>query len=51
MDQNVLAKRASVHANTIGTMETRILALEEAGVEFLNYDRPGVRLREPRIKR
>lgn len=61
MDQITLAERSKVSANTIRSMEGKgasILtsgldtiravqaALEEAGVEFLNHGRPGVRLRE-----
>ena len=57
-----LAKAAGVHVNTISGMESRAAllltsgadvvlkvqrALEAAGVEFLNGDRPGVRLRDP----
>ena len=61
MDQSALAKRAGVNVNTIRNMErsaagpiagraayvqTVQAALEAAGVEFLNGDRPGVRLKE-----
>ncbi|WP_322430501.1 hypothetical protein [Labrys sp. ZIDIC5] len=60
MDQGALAARAGVNINTIGSMEKRgantltsgldkiravQMVLEEAGVEFLNHGRPGVRLR------
>ncbi|MGA0595164.1 hypothetical protein [Enterovirga sp. CN4-39] len=60
MDQVTLAQRAGVSANTIRSMEGRgaqLLSsslstvsavqrvLEEAGVEFLNHGRPGVRLK------
>jgi transcriptional regulator with XRE-family HTH domain len=51
-----LAARAGVHRNTIARAETEfadhghavaqiVRAIEAAGVEFLNGDRPGVRLR------
>ncbi len=61
MDQNTLADRAGVNVNTIRNMEAKgsgvltsgmdvvrkvQLALEAAGVEFLDHGRPGVRLRE-----
>ena len=57
-----LAERATVNVNTIRNMESKgagllnsgakvvrkvQLALEAAGVEFLNHGRPGVRLKEP----
>lgn len=61
MDQEALAERAGVAANTVRRMEamdsTLIAklptiqrlqrALEAAGIEFTNGDRPGVRMREP----
>ena len=61
MEQEPLAQRARVSANTIRRMEgfdgpigartdtIRRLqqVLEEAGVEFLDGDRPGVRMRTP----
>jgi hypothetical protein len=61
MDQSELAKRARVNVNTIRNMEragagpiagravnvqTVQAVLEAAGIEFLNGDRPGVRLRQ-----
>ncbi|MFG1263632.1 helix-turn-helix transcriptional regulator [Xanthobacter aminoxidans] len=60
LDQSELARRAGVNINTIGAMEKRgpemltsgldkitavMRALEDAGVEFLNHGRPGVRLK------
>ena len=60
MDQKTLAKDAGVNVNTIRAMEARrgqMLksgletirkvqgVLEELGIEFLNHDEPGVRLR------
>ena len=63
MDQGLLAEAAGVHVNTIRKMEAKEgapitsgmdvvrkvqLALEAAGVEFLNHGRPGVRLKEAR---
>ena len=60
MDQITLARLAGVSANTIRSMEARRTetltsgldtvravqkALEDAGVEFLNHGRPGVRLK------
>lgn len=60
MDQATLARRAKVNVNTVRTMEACgagtltsgldtirkvMVALEAAGVEFLNGGRPGVRLR------
>ena len=60
MDQVTLAERSKVSANTIRAMEGKganlltsgldtvravQVALEAAGVEFLNHGRPGVRLR------
>ena len=59
MDQNALADAAGVNVNTIRNMEAKgsailtssvevvrrvQMALEAAGVEFLNHGRPGVRL-------
>ncbi|PVE23655.1 hypothetical protein DC522_14485 [Microvirga sp. KLBC 81] len=59
MAQEALAAAAGVHVNTIRKMEAHAagvitspahivlkvqLALEAAGVEFLNHGRPGVRL-------
>jgi hypothetical protein len=61
MDQITLAKLSGVSANTIRSMEARKAetltsgldtvravqsALEAAGVEFLNGEQPGVRLRK-----
>ena len=61
LDQATLAERANVNVNTIRNMEAKggsiltsgvdvvrrvQMALEAAGVEFLNHGRPGVRLRE-----
>ncbi len=61
MDQSDLAERAGVNVNTIRNMEAKgrglltsgmdvvrkvQLALEAAGVEFLNHGRPGVRLKD-----
>jgi transcriptional regulator with XRE-family HTH domain len=61
MDQTTLAMRAGLNVNTISAMEKRgpsvltsgldkiravIRVLEDAGVEFLNHGRPGVRLRK-----
>jgi hypothetical protein len=62
MEQIELAKRARVAIGTVRRMEsfdgevgarTSTLslvkrALEKAGIEFLNDDRPGVRMRSPR---
>ncbi len=60
MDQNALADAAGVNVNTIRNMEAKgsgiltssmevvrrvQMALEAAGVEFLNHGRPGVRLK------
>lgn len=60
MEQVVLADAAGVNVNTIRNMESKgaavltssvevvrrvQLALESAGVEFLNHGRPGVRLK------
>ena len=60
MDQAALAKRAGVAAEAIDAMENRgaegilgeraaikaiMAALAEAGIEFLNHGRPGVRLK------
>lgn len=60
IEQADLASRADVHVNTIRKMEAKTvaditsgadvvrrvqLALEAAGIEFLNHGRPGVRLR------
>jgi hypothetical protein len=60
MDQITLAKLSGVSANTIRSMEARKAetltsgldtvravqaSLEDAGVEFLNHGRPGVRLK------
>lgn len=60
MDQGGLAKAAGVNINTISSMEKKAeatltsgldvvrrvqVALEAAGVEFLNHGRPGVRLK------
>jgi hypothetical protein len=60
MDRAALAKRAGVAAEAVDAMENRgaegilgeraaikavVAALEEAGIEFLNHGRPGVRLR------
>jgi hypothetical protein len=60
MEQAALAKAAGVSKNTISNMESRgaeklvsgfktvsavQAALEDAGIEFLNHGRPGVRLR------
>ena len=62
MNQGDLAKRAQLNINTIQNMEgagagpiagraANVQAvqviLEEAGIEFLNSDRPGVRLKAP----
>jgi|tagenome__1003787_1003787.scaffolds.fasta_scaffold20945813_2 transcriptional regulator with XRE-family HTH domain len=61
LDQEKLAERAGVAANTIrrmeamdGTLAAKLptiqrlqRVLEAAGVEFTNGDRPGVRMREP----
>ena len=62
MDQTTLAERASVNVNTIRNMEAKgaveitsgadilrrvQIALEAAGVEFLDHGRPGVRLKPP----
>jgi predicted transcriptional regulator len=61
MEQEALAEAAGVSANTIrrmegfngpigartGTLRQLQRVLEEAGVEFTNGDRPGVRMREP----
>jgi DNA-binding XRE family transcriptional regulator len=59
MDQSALADAAGVNVNTIRNMEAKggniltssmevvrrvQVALEAAGVEFLNHGRPGVRL-------
>lgn len=59
MDQKELARRAGVNPNTIVAMEKKgaetltsgldkiravMVALEQAGVEFLNHGQPGVRL-------
>ncbi len=59
LDQRELARRAGVNVNTIVAMEKKgsgtltsgldkiravMLALEAAGIEFLNHGRPGVRL-------
>lgn len=59
MEQGSLADAAEVHVNTIRKMEAKAsaeitsgadvvrkvqLALEAAGVEFLNHGQPGVRL-------
>jgi DNA-binding XRE family transcriptional regulator len=59
MEQAALADAAEVHVNTIRKMEAKAsaeitsgadvvrkvqLALEAAGVEFLNHGQPGVRL-------
>jgi DNA-binding XRE family transcriptional regulator len=59
MDQSALAEAAGVNVNTIRNMEAKgsgiltssmevvrrvQMALEAAGVEFLNHGRPGVRL-------
>jgi DNA-binding XRE family transcriptional regulator len=61
VDQQQLADAASVHVNTIRNMEAKgrgeitsaapVLrrvqtALEHLGVEFINGERPGVRMRE-----
>jgi transcriptional regulator with XRE-family HTH domain len=57
-----LAERAGVTANTVtriengadakqSTMEKLRHALEEAGIEFTNGDRPGVRLRNASFKK
>lgn len=61
MEQGALADAAGVHVNTIRKMEAKAtgeltsgadvvrkvqMALEAAGVEFLNHGRPGVRLRD-----
>jgi DNA-binding XRE family transcriptional regulator len=61
MEQGALADAAGVHVNTIRKMEAKAteeltsgavivrkvqMALETAGVEFLNHGRPGVRLRD-----
>jgi DNA-binding XRE family transcriptional regulator len=60
MDQSALADAADVNVNTIRNMEAKggniltssmevvrrvQIALEAAGVEFLNHGRPGVRLK------
>jgi predicted transcriptional regulator len=60
MDQGALAKVADVSVNTIRNMEASKegtinannhtvvavqKALEKAGIEFLNHDQPGVRLK------
>jgi DNA-binding XRE family transcriptional regulator len=60
MEQGALADAAGVHVNTIRKMEAKAaaeitsgadivrkvqMALEAAGVEFLNHGQPGVRLR------
>jgi len=60
IDQITLADKAGVNVNTIRNMERRGAdtltsgletirtvqsVLEAAGIEFLNHDRPGVRLR------
>ncbi len=60
MDQAALAEAAGVNVNTIRNMEAKgrniltssmevarrvQMALEAAGVEFLNHGRPGVRLK------
>ena len=60
MDQGALAAKAGVNINTISAMEKRgpqlltsgldkvtavMRILEEAGVEFLNHGKPGVRLK------
>jgi transcriptional regulator with XRE-family HTH domain len=62
MNQGDLAKRAQLNINTIQNMEGAgagpiagraanvqavQVTLEEAGIEFLNSDRPGVRLKAP----
>ena len=62
VEQSDLAQAAGVHVNTIRKMEWKgaaeitsgadvvrkvQLALEAAGVEFLNHGRPGVRLKRP----
>ena len=63
-DQSALAEQAGVNVNTIRNMESKAgstltsgvdvvrkvqIALEAAGVEFLNHGRPGVRLREQQV--
>jgi hypothetical protein len=63
MDQGTLAKAADVNVNTIRNMEASKdetisannqtvvavqKALERAGIEFLNHDQPGVRLKPKR---
>lgn len=63
MEQAMLAQRADVAIEAIVAMENRaakavlgepdavkavVAALEAVGIEFLNHDRPGVRLRPPR---
>ena len=63
MDQAALAERAGVDVAAIGAMEARgaeavsgerdafkavVAALGDAGIEFLNHGRPGVRLRADR---
>ena len=63
IEQSELADKAGVHVNTIRKMEWKgpaeltsgadvvrkvQVALEAAGVEFLNHGRPGVRLKKPR---
>ena len=63
VEQTDLASRAGLHVNTIRKMEGKgsaeitsgadvvrkvQIALETAGIEFLNHGRPGVRLREPK---
>lgn len=62
VEQTELAAQADLHVNTIRKMEAKgageitsgadivrrvQVALEAAGVEFLNHGRPGVRLRVP----
>ena len=64
MDQDELARRAKVNVNTVRNMEASgagtiagraqnvqavQLTLEQAGVEFQNHGRPGVRMREPGV--
>lgn len=59
IDQKELARRAGVNVNTIVSMEKKgsgmltsgldkvravMAALEDAGIEFLNHGRPGVRI-------
>jgi transcriptional regulator with XRE-family HTH domain len=63
LDQAALAKRANISPNTISAMEKRgaegltsgldtiravMAVLEAAGIEFLNHDQPGVRLKPRR---